>query len=359
MFLHPLRSYPGPKLWAGFRFPYVYTQLRGLLPQRIKALHDQYGPVVRIAPNEPSFIAPAAWNDIYCFGEGHSQLPKDLAMFPPIEKGAVAAMIMANDADHSRYRRLLSHAFSVKALKEQEPLVASYVDLLVQRLKERAAEPQDMFAWYNWTTSDIIGDLTFGEPFFGLRDQHWHPWVKIMAEGLQAGVVISAVRRYKLGFVFNTPMLKPIRRKYRQWSQYATDKVTLRLERGSERPDIISYVMRNDVKGREMSRLEMEANARLIVLAGSDAPAAHLSAATYYLCMDPQILGRITTEVRDAFDSDQDMSLESLKSLDYLLAIFNESLRLYPPAPGMPGRTVVNGQTIAGRWVPPGVSIAP
>ena len=33
---------------------------------KIKALYDIYGPVVRVAPNELSFITPEAWNDIYC-----------------------------------------------------------------------------------------------------------------------------------------------------------------------------------------------------------------------------------------------------------------------------------------------------
>lgn len=32
---------------------------------KIKDLHDIYGLVVRIAPNELSFISPKAWNDIY------------------------------------------------------------------------------------------------------------------------------------------------------------------------------------------------------------------------------------------------------------------------------------------------------
>ena len=357
MFLHPLSSYPGPKLWASFRFPYVYTQLKGFLPQRIKLFHEQYGPVVRIAPNELSYIAPAAWKDIYGFNAGQPQLPKDLSMFPPKQESAAPSIIIANDADHSRLRRLLSHAFSVKALKEQEPIVASYVDLLIQRLKENAAQPQDMVSWYNWTTSDIIGDLTFGEPFFGLRDQRWHPWMRIITEGLQAGVAISAVRRYRLGFAVNFLMQKRIRGIYDQLSDYAKEKVKSRLECGTDRPDIMSYITRNDKKGREMSRLEIESSARSLVLAGSETTAGLLAGATYYLCMNPQILARVTTEVRDAFDSDQDMTLDAVNKLDYLLATLNESLRLYPPAASAPPRIAVNGQIIAGRWVPPGVSI--
>ena len=47
----------------------------------------------------------------------------------------------ANDTDHARIRRLLSHAFSEAALREQEPLLNSYFDLLVNKLYSRSQEP--------------------------------------------------------------------------------------------------------------------------------------------------------------------------------------------------------------------------
>jgi cytochrome P450 len=48
-------------------------------------------------------------------------------------------------------RRSLSHAFSEKALRAQEGLIQSYVDLLVQRLGEHAAEDKevDLRTWYS------------------------------------------------------------------------------------------------------------------------------------------------------------------------------------------------------------------
>ena len=63
---HPLSCFPGPHLWACSRVPYVLSLQNGTLPIKIKALHDIYGPVVRVAPNELSFITPEAWKDIYC-----------------------------------------------------------------------------------------------------------------------------------------------------------------------------------------------------------------------------------------------------------------------------------------------------
>jgi hypothetical protein len=55
IYFHPLAKFPGPTLWAAFRFPYLYSMLQGVVPYRIKALHDQHGPVVRISPNECSY----------------------------------------------------------------------------------------------------------------------------------------------------------------------------------------------------------------------------------------------------------------------------------------------------------------
>lgn len=73
------------------------------------------------------------------------------------------SILVANDADHSRGRKTLSHAFSEKALADQEGLLQKYVDQLVNRLKEvtsASPEPVNMVKWYNWTTFDVIADLS-------------------------------------------------------------------------------------------------------------------------------------------------------------------------------------------------------
>lgn len=322
----------------------------------MKVIHDQYGPVVRVAPNELAYTTAVAWKDIYGFRTGQSQNPKDLTAIPPPHKGQAMNLVRANDAEHSRHRRLLSHAFSAKALEAQQPLIMSYVDLLIQRLKENAAQPQNMVAWYNWTTFDIIGDLTFGESFHGLRDQRWHPWVEAITEGLEAGGVINAIGRYGLDFAMQFLIPKAMLEKFDRLLVYLNEKVGSRLERGAERPDFISYVMRNDKDGQQMSKDEIEANAEVLVVAGSETTASLLAGATYYLCMSPGALKKVTAEVRHAFDTDRDIHLNSVNKLDYLLAVLNESLRIYPPVPSSLPRITVNGDMISGQWVAPGVS---
>lgn len=65
VYFHPLRSFPGPKLWAASFVPSTKHALAGRLPFAIKELHDQYGEVVRIRPNTLSYDSAQAWEDIY------------------------------------------------------------------------------------------------------------------------------------------------------------------------------------------------------------------------------------------------------------------------------------------------------
>lgn len=64
VYLHPLRSHPGPILARATRLYMVLLELRGCLHLRIKEWHDQYGEVVRIAPDSLSYNSGQAWNEI-------------------------------------------------------------------------------------------------------------------------------------------------------------------------------------------------------------------------------------------------------------------------------------------------------
>ena len=56
----------------------------------------------------------------------------------------VRSILSADEEAHSRMRRNLSHLFSEKSLRQQESLIRGYVDLLVQRMSEHAAQGQEM-----------------------------------------------------------------------------------------------------------------------------------------------------------------------------------------------------------------------
>lgn len=59
--LHPLRRYPGPLLCRATPLPRMYYRLAGRSPFHSHALHKRYGKVVRVSPNELSYIDADAW----------------------------------------------------------------------------------------------------------------------------------------------------------------------------------------------------------------------------------------------------------------------------------------------------------
>lgn len=74
LFLHPLANIPGPKLAAISNVWYAYHARNGRMLHLGKTLHQIYGPMVRVGPNEVWFNSKEAFSKIYsewrgCRGE--------------------------------------------------------------------------------------------------------------------------------------------------------------------------------------------------------------------------------------------------------------------------------------------------
>lgn len=153
LYFHPLAEFPGPRLWAVSRIPYVLALRKGRFVHSVKDFHDKYGHIVRVAPDELTFTAGAAWKDVYQPHQGHKDFPKHHVWLTSMVNGT-DSILHAKDADHARIKRLLSHAFSERALRGQEMFVKGSVDLLVRRLKETLetkGDVVDIVSWFNWT----------------------------------------------------------------------------------------------------------------------------------------------------------------------------------------------------------------
>jgi len=69
---------------------------------------------------------------------------------------------------------------------------------------------------------------------------------------------------------------------------------------------------------------------------------------------------RLVNEIRTAFTSDQDITFSRAENLQYLNAVIEESLRIYPPiVVGLPRIVPEGGAYIAGCYVPENVSGRP
>jgi cytochrome P450 len=161
---------------------------------RMRALHERYGPVVRIAPDELVFNDAAAWKDIYGHRVGEhgnqDENEKWITAYAGSKK-APRSMLSAPRAEHAYLRRLLSHGFSDRSLRAQESMIRAHVDLLVTQLRELGGGGKNrinMREWIGYTTFDIIGEflsvalraeyLVYVALLTSRVPRHRRPWIR-------------------------------------------------------------------------------------------------------------------------------------------------------------------------------------
>ena len=216
---------------------------------KLLALHEQYGHVVRLGPNELSYTAPEVWEDImgrHKTGQ-RSENPKAPWYCSPKNKDIIGAP----REDHARMRRLLVNGFSASSMLEQQPLIKNYVNLLIQRLREKAAHnsPEiDMTAWYNYCTFDIIGDLSFGEAFGCLQESAMHPWISLIFANIKLTAFILVCARIPAFYVFLPFFIsRKLFRQFKEFQQVSKEKIQKRLALTDARPDFVQSM--TSVKG--------------------------------------------------------------------------------------------------------------
>lgn len=371
LYLSPLSRFPGPNLWAISRIPGQLSVLRGRHHLDILALHEQYGPVIRISPKELAFNTPQAFRDIYGARPGGC-FAKDQSHYLPPANGVDHLVCAVDNAVHARQRRLLAHAFSDRALRDQEGLIRGYVNTMVGKLRAeitRKKSPRvDISNWMNYTTFDITGDLMFGESFDCLKDSRLHPWIQLIFSSIKALAIAGVANQFPIvGTIFHALIPKEVKRKAIEHFDLAAQKVDRRLETNMTRPDFISAILQNGLSeakgpyldgGRIMSRAEIHSNAFILIVAGSETAATFLSGCIFYLCTSPLIMSQLVSEIRTTFAKEDEITFRNAATLPYLAAVIEESLRMHPPFVTSLARIMPpGGSMVDGHYVPGGVCL--
>jgi cytochrome P450 len=176
--------------------------VKGSFHNDIRTLHEKYGEVIRFTPNHISFTCPDAWKDMYNYRTSVPHFTEDMMNYLTPVNGVESIHSTPGDAAHNRQRRFLSHAFPEKALREQEGPVQSYINLLIKQLHKERNSPKkskvDFVRWLNWTTFELVGDLTFGEPFNCLASNDYHPWIAMVFDSMRAAIWMVATKQFPL-----------------------------------------------------------------------------------------------------------------------------------------------------------------
>ncbi|KAF4778885.1 cytochrome P450 ClCP1 [Colletotrichum scovillei] len=365
LFLHPLRHYPGPISMRATRWTFCHRLIKGALPMDVLELHKKYGDVVRVAPDELAYCNVNAWKDIMGHrSAGSPSFEKALKFYRPTAEQPIN-IVNTNGAEHAMLRRQLSHGFSERSLRDQQPLIMKYVDLMIQRLHENCSgeEPVDLMAWYNFTTFDIIGDLAFGEPFGCLEKSEYHPWVKAIFLSARLGVFAQTAGHFPFlkKIIFTLLAAKAAKKARGENLARAKAKLERRMELGKKeggRPDLIEGLLKKKDE-LNISFETLAANSNTLIIGGSETTATLLAGVTYYLLMNRDCLAKLSDEVRSSFKTEEEIDLVSVNKLTYMLACLDEALRVYPPVSmGLPRVTPKGGATICGKFVPENTIVA-
>jgi len=337
----------------------------------VHRLHQKYGPVVRIAPDEADICDISAKQTIYSTKETFVKAP----FYHHITAGNDVNVFATQNIDkHRHFRRVLSGPMSETSLKVVEPIVRSRIDLAVQRMTEAMKTHGfvDVSHWFFLMATDIIGELSFGESFRTLEMGTKSQYIVDLKNSGEAGSWLAICWPFLsfLSFTANIGVPTPIPALNRAFgsnlrlNDYAEQSLARYSRLIEDDPVNIKPTLFTKIfKAKEEDTLtfyEIFSNARVYLIAGSDTTAHTLAYLIWSVCKAPQIRDQLVAELTARLPSDLDSISEAdLRELPYLNRVIEETLRLYSVVPSALPRIVPpRGAQLAGYWFPAGVTVS-
>ncbi|KAI6846115.1 Benzoate [Hortaea werneckii] len=382
-----IQDVPGPFLAKFTNLWYLYECRLCRRYMTVHKLHEKYGKLVRVQPNQVSIADPTAIPVVY--GHGTGFLKSDYYdAFVSIHRGLFNTR---DRAEHTRKRKTVSHTFSTKSVGQFEQYIHHNLEQLASQWDSKSKlakqDPRsngyykfDALHWFNYVAFDIIGDLAFGAPFGMLEKGADVAEVRMTPDAPPTAAPAIEVlnRRGEVSNAIGTmSWIKPYA-KYipdpffykgveavQNLAGIAISRVNERLaaaERGEiTRTDLLARLMEGkDESGNPLGREELTAEALTQLIAGSDTTSNTSCALLFHCLTRPEVVKKLQAELDKALPTDEVPMYEQVKDLKYLDMVIQETLRIHstssqglprvvPPGPGV---------DLAGHHFPQGVVLS-
>ncbi|KAJ5114818.1 benzoate 4-monooxygenase cytochrome P450 [Penicillium alfredii] len=379
-----LRKYPNQNFLSGLTsLAYVWERRNNFRTRKLYHDHQQH-PIIRLGPTVLSFGDVGAIQDIY----GHGTLCLKDDVYRSIQGDSPQILNVVDKEDHARKRRMLSNAFAAKSLEHWEFKIADKVKKLVAQFDWRCTDPLDGHPvdakdltinfrfWSNLFTLDAIADIALSERLGLLESgsdlltisQGRHLKNFHFLESLHCGS--RAVSRF-VGATDWFPILKAASRLFyahfrahgNDFGEIVEKLAKRRIEKyraGAKLNDFFACLIEDKAGNqRNLDRAEIEAETNILLDAGSDTTAIALTHVLYHLIKNPATLAKLREEVSDSLSGESIAPFSKVKSLPYLRACLDESLRLTPPLPrGLERKTPPQGMEILGKPIAGGITVS-
>ncbi|KAH9906691.1 putative cytochrome P450 [Xylariomycetidae sp. FL2044] len=352
---HPLYQFPGPRLAA---MSFLYEAwfdfiLKGRYSMEIKRLHEIYGPVIRINPEELHCNDPDFYDEIYAAG-GRVR-DKQLHYLGTTAGPLTVSSFASVDHETHRMRRgAMNRFFSKAQMLKLEPEVHLLAQQVCDKMLSRSAavgggsdeheqqhqqQPIDMIQVYNCFTADTISQYAYGQPLgFVGREEGWDVNFKDAFDAFTSTsylfrFVPPARRLIHLAPYLARYMPGEVRLLMREMTEVIPGHIERALKDRS-RGRIFSDLLDSSLPEPEKAIYRLAGEGFSLMAAGSETTASALTAITYHLLDKPELLRRLRSELAGV--DAHALSWTALEQNAYLWAVINEGLRL---TYGISGRT--------------------
>lgn len=245
------------------------------------------------------------------------------------------AIFSVNGEEWARQRRLIDQAFQAAQLDRVYPAMAAATDAMLERLDQELAQQPDAMqgavvdieAAMTWVTADVIVRTILSRP---LQADEAKEVVEAFGRYQRRAARALVLRFLHLPRRWVQRSLQRDAGVIRRWIQGVIEERLAAPDAAAD--DLLAYLMaaHDPVSGTSFSAEELVDQVCFLFLAGHETSASALSSACWLLALDPTCQQRFWAEV-DGVAEEGGLAPERLRKLDYGAAVFQETLRLYPP----------------------------
>jgi cytochrome P450 / NADPH-cytochrome P450 reductase len=277
-----------------------------------------------------------------------------------LREGAIGAGLFTADTDDPLWRRahsILMAPFSQQAMRDYLPRMLDIADQLMDKWDRlNPGEDVDVPADMTRLTLDTIALCGFGYRFNSFYRDTDHPFVQAMFRTLaEAQARVSQLP-------LQTRLKVRAQRQLEEDQAFMADVVNqLIVERraqgdAADTTDLLGRMLTGvDQQGEHLPDANIRAQCVTFLVAGHETTSGLLSFALYYLVKNPRFLERARAEVDEVLGTSAEPTYEQVQRLRYVRQVLDESLRLWPTAPGFnraPREDTVLGGRYACRHAP-------
>jgi cytochrome P450 / NADPH-cytochrome P450 reductase len=300
---------------------------------------EEYGPILKLAtpgglrlivsgPELADELSDETRFDKLVTG-GLANLRKD-----PLDTGLFTAD--TKDPLWHRAHNILMAPFSLQAMRDYMPKMIDIADQLVEKwTRLNPGEEVDVPADMTRLTLDTIALCGFGYRFNSFYRDTPHPFVEAMMRTLAE----SQARTRQLRI--QTRLKVRAQRQLDEDTAFMNDLVdriiTERRAQGDagDTTDLLGRMLTGvDKAGERLPDRNIRAQCITFLIAGHETTSGLLSFAIYYLMKNPAFLQRARAEVDEVLGSTAEPTFDQVHRLRYVRQVLDETLRLWPTAPG-------------------------